>query len=142
MALDLAAIMTEAGDLLKRISGLRVFDYEVPTVSGVTAIVGYTDMIEFNQQYGPEGWRFDLPIVLVAPNPTARETRDKLSKYTTTGGLYSVKLALEKPATFTPTWNGYTNFDYATVRSVEFEDVSIASVPYAGALFKVDIAGH
>lgn len=141
MALDLAAIMTEAGTLLKAIRGLTVFDFEVPTVSGVTAIVGYPEEIAYNQQYGPEGFRFDLPVVLVAPNPTARRTRDTLSKYVTTGGLYSVKLALEFPATYTPEWAGYTNIAYATVRGVTFEDVSIAGVPYAGALFKVDIAG-
>ena len=134
MSLDVAAVMTETGDLLKTISGLRVFDYEAPAVSGVTAIVGYPDEITYNQQYGPEGWRFDLPIVLVAPNPTERRTRDELSRYVATAGDASVKAAIESPA-------DYTSMDYATVKSVTFDEVTINNVQYAGALFVVDIAG-
>lgn len=135
MSLDVAAVMTEAGDLLKAISGLRVLDYEAPTVSGVTAIVGYPDEITYNQQYGPEGFRFDLPIVLVAPNPTDRRTRDVLSAYVATAGDASVKVAIEDAG-------DYTNMDTATVKSVTFDEVTINNVQYAGALFVVDIAGH
>ena len=136
MSLDTREIMTEVGELLLVIPDLKVFDYETPVVtSAETAIVGYPEQITYNQQYGPGGFRFDLPVMVVIPNPTATATPAKLLKYVNTSGEYSVKYVLEHPA------SPYTNFDFVTVKEVIFDEVIINNVQYSGALFTLDIAG-
>lgn len=134
--MDARAIMTEVGQLLLVIPDLKVFDYETPVVTAAeTAIVGYPEQIDYNQHYGPDGFRFDLPLVVVIPNPTAKGTTDKLLKYTNTSGEFSVKYVLENPGV------GYSNFDVLTVKEVTFDEVTINNVQYSGALFTLDIAG-
>jgi hypothetical protein len=132
--MDFAAVTDELASRLAIIDGLSVFNFEVPTVTGESAFFGYPHDYDFHQTYdGAE--RFKLPVVVVVPNPTQRNTRDKLAKYCTGSGEFSIKEAIESeviPA---------VSFSTVLVESIDFDEVTIAGTAYAGAIFTIDITG-
>ena len=135
--MDLAAVMEEIATSVRGVSGLagRTFAYPPPTVTGLAGIVSYPDRIDYDQTYG-RGMDMirDLPVLIVVGKATDRTARDRVAQYAAGSGALSVKAAVEA--------DPHTSFDDIRVTSCEFDVVTIASVDYISALFRMDIAGQ
>jgi hypothetical protein len=132
MRLD--AVMDEAAKVLSGITGLRVFAYPAPTVTPPAGYLSYPRSIDLDETFGRGEDRFtDLPMVLVAGDPTESRTRDTIAAWASGSGPKSVKAHMEAH-----TW---TSCDDLTVTQVEFDVELIAGVPYLAAMFKATVVG-
>lgn len=128
-------VMTRLGARLATISGLNVLVGEVGTVQPPAGIVGLPD-IAYDDTYGRGSDTMDLAVMVVEPNPKSADTWYRLLPYTDGSGTRSVKAALQ-----TPVAAEVLAFGCAYVKSCEFAEVSIGGVPYAAAIFPVQVKG-
>jgi hypothetical protein len=132
MRLD--AVMDEAAKVLSGITGLRVAAYPAPTVTPPAGYVSYPQSIDLDETFGRGEDRFtDLPMVLLAGDPTESRTRDTIAAWASGSGPQSVKAHMEAHA--------WTSCDDLTVTQVEFDVETIAGVPYLAAMFKATVVG-
>jgi hypothetical protein len=132
--MNLDAVMDEAATVLTEITGLRVFGYPEATITPPAGYVSYPQSVDFDETYGRGEDRFtDLPMVLLAGDPTQSRTRDTISAWASGDGPQSVKAHMESH-----TW---TSCDDLTVTSCEFDVETIAGVPYLAAMFKATVVG-
>lgn len=128
-------VMTRLGARLGIIPGLNVLIGEVGSVQRPAAIVGLPDII-FDESYQRGSDTMDLAVMVVEPNPKSANTWILLLPYTDGSGARSVKVALQ-----TPVAGEVAAFGRAHVGRCEFEEVAIAGVPYAAAIFPVQVKG-
>jgi hypothetical protein len=129
--MNLADVMDELGIALEVIPGLRIFPYTADKVTPPAAIVMWPDSYEFDRTMQRGSDAVTLPIVVVVGRADARSSRDRLAKYVDGSGSDSVKAAIEDHASDV--------YDSVRVTSVEFNQVTIASIDYLAATFNVDI---
>lgn len=132
--MDVADVMSEVGDALDTISGLRVFRYPVDNATPPAAIVSYPENITFDATYGRGMDRMTLPVVVVVGKVWDRSTRDLIAAYAAGSGAESVKAAIDG--------HTYTACDVVRVTGAEFDVMTIAGTDFIAALFDVDIAGQ
>lgn len=130
----LGDVMDEVAGVISELSGLNVHPWPVPTLTPPAGYVSYPQSIDYDQTYGRgEDGMTDLPIVLVAGDPTEKSTRDLVTAWSDGDGPTSLKRAFEAH-----TW---TSCDHVQVVSVEFDIETIGGVPYLCALFKASVTG-
>jgi len=127
-------VMKEAAAVLAGITGLRVFDYPVESLTPPAGYVSYPRSVDYQQAYqqGETGYT-DLPMVLVVGKATSRAARDTVAGWTADAGPQSVIAHMEAH-----TW---TTCDDLTVTSAEFDVEKIGAVPYLTAMFKATVVG-
>lgn len=141
--MDLFAVMAEVATALRTLpapTGMagtlagRVFDWNVGKISSPGVIVGLPDTVDFDQTYGRGQDKFtDLVVMLLLAKGDQRSAQIYMGPYVAGSGTRSVKAKLDAY-----TW---TACHRAVVRSVTFEDVEYAGVPYLAASFHTDIWG-
>lgn len=134
--MNLSDVMTEIGNKLETITGLRVFDYPPNSINPPTGVVTYPETIEYHATYGAPGavGMRALGVVLVAGKADSKAARDTVSAWSKTTGNGSVKQALESAS--------YTTLDDLTVTTCEFDVMTIGAVDYMAAIFRIDIIGQ
>lgn len=131
--MDPAKVMTEIGQRLGTIEGLRVWDWPPGSVSGHAAILGLPESISFDQTYDRGMDRMMLPVIVAVPLPTERQSRDGLLQYCGGSGPKSVKAVVES--------GEYTAFDLAIVKEIDFDVTLIGGNPHMVAVCTLDIVG-
>lgn len=131
--MNLADVMSEIGDALDSISGLRVARAPAGSIQAPAAVVGLPDELAFDQTYGRGTDRLKVPVVVAVGRPQERTTVERLGRYADGSGAESVKQVLEGWA--------WTTCDFVHVVSVAFDVVRIGGTDYAGALFTLDVVG-
>ncbi len=129
----MADVMDEVGDLLDTIADLRVFRWATGDAYPPAAIVGYPEVINYDQTYVRGMDRYTLTVYVVVGRPTDRSTRDAIAQYADGSGAASVKAALEVEP--------HVAFDTLRVTSVTFDVITLGGTDYLAALFELDIAG-
>lgn len=134
--MNLGDVMEEIADRLRMIGGgLTVHGFPPDRVGGVTAIVTYPEAYSYDATYGRGSDRIaNLPVVILVGSVDDRGTRDRIGKYCDGSGAESVKQVLES-------WASYTAFDSISVRTCEFDIVTISGTEYLAATFACDITG-
>lgn len=117
---------------LKTITGLRVFDFNVPTIEPPTAIVSLP-RITFDLTYGRGTDQLELPVILAIGKGDDRAAEVNAMPYVAGSGSKSVKGVLEGAA--------HTAFDTLQVRSAEFDVFQWNSIDYLCATFQLVING-
>lgn len=131
--MDLLTVMDEVGDRLDTIDGLRVHRFPPDSLVPPAAIVAWPDTYDPHGTYNRGMSRLSLPVVVVVGRQSDRAARENLGTYCADTGSSSVIAVLES--------GGWTSFDVATVRDIEFDPVRIGGQDYVAALFDVDIVG-
>lgn len=132
--MNLGDVMTQVRAALKTIPGMRVPTGHSESLHPPAALVTFPESVEFHQTYGVGGTKItDMLVLILVPDPGSRTAMDKLLPYVAEVGASSVKAVLEGYA--------YTALDIMTVRSVDFETVEYAEVPYLAAMFHTEIIG-
>lgn len=132
IALD---VLARLGARLTIIPGLNILVGEVGSVQIPAAIVGLPD-ITFDDTYGRGSDVMDLAVMVVEANPKSADTWLRLLPYADGAGARSVKVALQTPAV-----GEVPAFAKAHVARCEFDEVSIGGMPYAAAIFPVQVKG-
>jgi hypothetical protein len=127
-------VMDEVALAMSAISGVTVFAYPPPRVTGLCGYVAYPQAVNYDETYGRgEDEISELPIVFVCPRPTDKSTRDQVAKWASGDGPDSIKAAGEA-------WDWKTCSDL-TIGSCEFDVWEIAGVPYLAAMFTATVSG-
>lgn len=103
--MNLADVMTEIGDRLDTIAGLRVYRYPPDQVAVPAAVVTYPEDYIFDATFGRGMDTMTLPVVVMVGRVSDRKSRDLIAGYCDGAGPQSIKAVLEtgdRPAvTFT-----------------------------------------
>lgn len=129
----LSAVMDDLGAALGQINGLRVFPYWADRIAPPAAVVTWPDPLTFDAAMGRGGDRCEVPVIVLVGKVDARTSRDLLARYADGSGPQSVKRAIEEYEA--------TAYASARVMRAEFEVMSVASLDYMAATFRVDIVG-
>lgn len=131
--MNLADVMDDIAEALRTIDDLNVFEWPPGTATPPAAIVGYPTTYTYDATYGRGMDTLNLPVVLILGRATAQSTRDQIAQYVNGSGAKSVKAVLES--------SPYSAFHTLRVMNVEFDTYELSGVPYAAAIFDIDIAG-
>lgn len=132
--MDLAAVMEEVAVRLRAITGLKVFGYPPDAVTAPAAIVTYPGTILFDGAYQRGMDTMDPSVVALVGKVTSRTTRERIGKYCNGSGPESFKAILDA--------EGYTTCDVVTVKSVDFDMITMGAVEYLAATFTLEIVGQ
>lgn len=132
--MNLADIMTEIGEVLNTVAGLRVYDYPPGNIQAPAAVVSYPDRIEYDVTYGRGVDRIrQLPIIILEGKAIDRSSRDRIARYTNGAGVSSVKALLESHA--------WVACEEIVVTECTFDVVTVAGVDYIAAILSLDVIG-
>lgn len=132
--MNMAAVMTELGQALNGIGGLRVFDYPAPGVVPPAGFVGWPDQINYDSTMLRGGWSATFPLLIVVGKTDMRSARDAIAAYMDSSGPSSVRAALDTGVR--------SAYDAALVTGARIDPVSIAGTEYLAALFDVAVTGR
>lgn len=131
--MNITAVQAELGERLKTIAGLRVYPWNVPTVTPPAASVALPESVTFDATYGRGSDTMVFEILVVVGTASDRGATLAMAEYLAGAGPSSVKEAVDGRG---------TAFDEATVESAEPQVVTISGTAYQGAAFKVNIYGR
>lgn len=133
--MKLGDVMDEIAVRLRQAPSLagRTFAYPPATVTPPAAIVSYPSAYTFDATYGRGSDEMTGTVVVVVGNPTARPSRDALTKYLDGSGPESVKELVDG--------DDYVACDGVRVTGADFDVYSIGGTDYLTAVFQLDIAG-
>ncbi|HYF73910.1 MAG TPA: hypothetical protein VD864_13865 [Nocardioides sp.] len=132
--MDLHDVMTQVGEALDTIDGLRVYGWAQRSVSPPAALVTLPEGITFDNTYGRGSDVIrDLVVLVLAGRAEERTATRQLAAYADGSGDQSVKAAVESYP--------YTGDLTVHVASVDFDGVTLAGVEYLGAMFHLNITG-
>lgn len=126
-------VLEQLANRLMTISGLNVFAFPPDALSPPAAVVSYPDSYEYDKTYKRGIDRLKLPVVVVVGRVSDRASRKELAAYCDGSGPSSIKSVLESGT--------YTAFHEVVVESVEFGEITVGAVTYAGAIFTLDVVG-
>lgn len=126
-------VMTELGDALDTIEGLRVDRYPGEHPRPPCAMVQWPDSIDFDGSMARGMDRLEIEVDVIAGELVSRTGPALMSPYISGAGASSVKRALES---FT-----YSACSSVRVESVRFVSTTIGDVQYITAIFTVDVVG-
>ena len=130
--MNVETIANELSAALATITGLRVYPWAQRTLSPPGVVVSLPESIDYHGTAGT-GLKIvkDMAVILMVGQASARQELKDLGAYTASSGAKSIRAALESYP--------YTSCDSVTVKSVEFDEVSLAGVEFGGAKFTLDI---
>lgn len=131
--MDLLAVMSEVGDALDTINGLRVYRYPTDSAAAPAAIVSLPETVTFDETYGRGMDRMALPVVVLIGRMDAKASTRQAAEYAAGSGDRSVKAAVEG--------HEYESCHTVRVEMAEFDIVTIHRVEYLGVTFTIDITG-
>lgn len=132
MRLD--AVMDEVAKAMSQVAGFNVFSYPPATASVPAGFVGYPQSIDFDTTYQRGEDTFtDLPVILLAGEPTEKSSRDIVTGWAAGNGPKSIKAALES-------WP-WTTCDQLIVTSCQFAVIDIAGIEYLAVEFDATVVG-
>lgn len=131
MSLNVATVMDQIGNALKGVAGLRTFDFPPLSAQPPFAFVMMPESIDFDLTYGRGSDRLSLDVYVGVSSQVDRAARDEIALYAAGSGDKSIKAVLES-----------AGIDAAVrVVSASFEQITLGAGDYAGAIFRVDVAG-
>lgn len=133
MSLDLNATMDGIGQLLKMVSGLRVFDFVPDSFSPPAAVVSLPESIDFDFSFREGSHRLTVPVYVLVGKASDRSARDQLSVYMANSGASSIKAAIESD----PTLGGTAQT--ARVSRATVQVMTVAGMDFLAASFDVDV---
>lgn len=131
MALDLNATMDAFGLRLGTIPGLRVYDYPPDSVAVPAAVVGYPDVVTYDETMARGTDSCTVTVTVLVGRISDRASRDALGAYLAGSGVYSVKAAVDGTLAGT--------VKDARVASASVMSVTVGGVDYAAAAFSVEV---
>lgn len=132
--MDLGDVMQAIADRLDTIDGLRVYAFPPDVAQPPAAIVGYPEVVTYDNTYGRGSDVMTISVVVVDGRPTDRAVRDRITQYASGSGATSIKAVLES--------GSYTAFGTIRVANAEFDMVTIAAVDYLAVIFECNISGR
>lgn len=128
-------VMDEIAERLKLAPSLagRTYAYPPAKVLAPAAIVTYPTDGKFDATYGRGVDTMTGVVVVVVGNPTARQSRDQLTKYLDGSGEESVKALLDG--------DDYESCDGVRVADWDTDVYTIGGIDYLTAIFSLDISG-
>lgn len=126
-------VMDDLGRALETIPGLRVFPYWTRSIHPPAAIVGWPDPLNYDATMGRGSDRCEIPVMIAVGNVDSRSARDVLAAYMAGSGANSIKTVLEAHLP--------GSYDSCRVTRVDVAVMTINSVDYLSATFRVDIIG-
>jgi hypothetical protein len=101
---------------------------------GSVAVVPFPDTVQYDGAYGRGMDTIDQAIVLVVGKPTDRVTAERITKYCSGEGTYSVKQVLQNFP--------WTTCDGVHVTNAAFDAVTIGGIDYMAVEFAIEIWGQ
>jgi len=136
--MNIGDVMDEIAVRLRQAPSLagRTYAYPQATIIPPAAIVEYPTEGTFDETYGRGFDRMNGVVVVAVGNPTARQTRDLLTKYMDGSGSESVKALLDGDR------GSYTSCDAVRVKDWVTDVNTVGGNDYLCAIFNLDIAGR
>lgn len=131
--MDVQAVMTEIGDRLDTIDGLRVFRYPPDDVTPPAAVVAFPETYTYDETFGRGMDRMTVPVTVVVSRADDRAAAENLAAYLNGSGPKSIKQVIEA--------DDPTSFDTSRVVDAEVTAFRLGDVDYIAAIFNLDIAG-
>lgn len=131
--MKLIDVMDELGVALGTIPGLRVKSYTEKRVNPPQAAVALPGRYSYDSTMGRGSDDIELSIVVFVGAVDAESSRNAIGQYVDGAGNASVKRAVEAHQS--------TVYDVAHVMDVQFVVMSVASVEYQTATFRVRVVG-
>lgn len=129
----LRAIMDDLGEALKTIPGLRVKPYTEARVMPPMAMVSLPRTYSYDATMDRGSDDIEVPIVVMVGRIDAESARNALGPYVDPTGPDSIKAAVEAHKS--------TVWDIAHVIDAQFLVMSVSSVEYLTATFRVRVVG-
>lgn len=131
-------VMDEVAGVMAGLTGLNWYAWPVASITPPAGYVSYPRSIDYDQTYGRgEDGMTDLPMVLLAGDPTLKDTRDLVARWSDGDGAESLKRAFEA-RTRAREWQ---SCDDVVLTIGEFDVETVAGVPYLAVLFKANVTG-
>lgn len=136
--MKLDKVMDELALVMSELTDVNWHEWPAASITPPAGYVSYPLRIEYDQTYGRGEDSFvDLPLVLLAGDPTARETRDTVARWAGGDGADSLKRAF----TYRRRQRLWVSCDDVQLTTGEFDVEIIAGVPYLAVLFKATVTG-
>jgi hypothetical protein len=126
-------VMDDLGEALKTIPGLRVKPYNEQRVMAPMAMVSLPRVYRYDATFDRGSDDIEVPIVVMVGRIDAESARNALGPYVDPTGPESVKHAIEHHPS--------TVWDIAHVMDVQFLVMSVSSLEYLTATFRVRVVG-
>jgi hypothetical protein len=135
--MNLGMVMDELAEQLKKIDGLRVYDYPPDAIQVPSAIVGWPADGEFDSNNNRGMDSMTIPVIVAVGKAYDRATKPLLGKYCDGSGPHSIKATLERPDAL------YLAFgkESLVVGWPDFDVITIAGFDYMAAVFPVQMKG-
>lgn len=134
--MDIAAVMDEIGNKLKRIPELNVYPWNADSVTTPAVVVAIPDEFDFTGTYGRGMDSGQISLFVVVGRLDAQSSRDNLAQYLRGSGNYSIVQFVDAGP-----HNTYQSCSDVTVARAKMIDLNIAGIDYLAAAFTLEFAG-
>lgn len=135
--MNIANVMAELATNLGAVSGLRVYPYNVDSVSAPSAIIGLPEEVTYDETFRRGADSAKLEVYVFVARIDQRTGSKALAAYLDGSGSKSVKAALDSSDTV-----HYATCDVVRVAKATVEPLQSGGIEYLGAVFTLEITGQ